>query len=141
MNEERKAYLKAWRESHADEIRVWRKRHYEKHGDKIRERSRLRGRRVRPTLHGLTLEQFQDRLVTQGGLCAICQRPFGDSAAYIDHDHSCCPGMYSCGRCVRGLVCVRCNTGLAMFGDDRVGLLAALDYLTRFENIAKEVRR
>lgn len=30
-------------------------------------------------------------------------------AAMVDHDHDCCPGGWSCGRCVRGLICSECN--------------------------------
>lgn len=46
----------------------------------------------------------------QGGKCAICQRATGKTKRLaVDHDHRCCPGKTSCGRCVRGLLCGVCN--------------------------------
>lgn len=33
----------------------------------------------------------------------------------IDHDHSCCPGRYTCGRCIRGVLCSRHNAAEGMF--------------------------
>lgn len=66
---------------------------------------------------GITEEQFNQMLEAQGYACAICREPFGDQAPRIDHDHACCPvgpdgRSRSCGKCVRGLLCVRCNTWL-----------------------------
>lgn len=59
--------------------------------------------------YGITLEQYQAMLVAQGGGCAICHKPPVDLPLCVDHDHACCPGKKSCGKCVRGLLCVYCN--------------------------------
>jgi hypothetical protein len=59
--------------------------------------------------YGLTIEQYDIMLASQGGVCAICgQPPLGIRLA-VDHDHDCCPGRNSCGQCIRGLICQRCN--------------------------------
>jgi len=85
--------------------------------------------------YGLTLAEFNAMLAVQGGLCAICGLPETQVirgvvvAMHVDHDHSCCPGIYSCGKCVRGLLCSKCNTGLGKFDDDRHRLANAIRYL------------
>ena len=61
-------------------------------------------------LYGLTQEEYDRIFEAQRRCCAICLEPPPPSRLLsVDHDHSCCPGERSCGRCVRGLLCVRCN--------------------------------
>ena len=51
-------------------------------------------------------EDLEHLLETQNGQCALCDFEFtGSSTIRIDHDHSCCPGRTSCGKCIRGLLC------------------------------------
>lgn len=65
-----------------------------------------------------------------GDVCWVC----GDSAdVVIDHDHSCCAGERSCGGCVRGLLCRKCNLAIGHFGDDIEKLVSAIYYLEVFE--------
>jgi hypothetical protein len=60
--------------------------------------------------YGLTWERYTEMLKAQGFACGICgKRASGDRLLSVDHAHDCCPGKKSCGECVRGLLCVRCN--------------------------------
>ncbi|MEV4846129.1 endonuclease domain-containing protein [Micromonospora matsumotoense] len=54
------------------------------------------------------------------------------SRLVVDHDHDCCPGEYSCGRCVRGLLCNRCNTAAGMLCDQSQVAQALAAYLDRW---------
>lgn len=85
------------------------------------------------TKYALSLERYREMLAAQDGRCAICgvASP-GDvriDRFHVDHDHSCCPGDTSCGRCVRGLLCRACNTALGNFRDNPDVLLSAVAYL------------
>jgi hypothetical protein len=86
------------------------------------------GSKNKPThrKHHLTFEQFESMLAAQDGLCSICKI---SEATHIDHDHSCCPGPYSCGRCVRGLLCHNCNTALGLVKESVSTLAAMVDYV------------
>ena len=86
--------------------------------------------------YGLTMDQFDDMVQAQGGKCAICatDKPGGSGMWHVDHDHSCCSTRKtSCGKCLRGLLCSRCNIGLGNFGDDISVLVRAAEYLRRYE--------
>jgi hypothetical protein len=52
----------------------------------------------------------------RGHACALCHEAFEDDQPIcIDHDHACCPDeKSSCGKCVRGLLCLSCNTALGI---------------------------
>jgi len=82
---------------------------------------------TRRRAHGLTPAEVDALAALQGGLCAICGRP--GLRLQVDHDHRHCPGREGCRRCVRGLVCNRCNSALGQLGDENVPRLIA--YLSR----------
>lgn len=71
--------------------------------------------------------------VAQGGLCGVCamlSKGYDANSAVVDHNHKCCPGKKSCGKCVRGLIHRKCNL-LIGFAEDNTELLAqAIRYLT-----------
>jgi hypothetical protein len=87
----------------------------------------------RAKVYGLPVGGYERMLKEQGGVCAICgQPPSGRHRNLsVDHDHSCCPGKRSCGKCVRGLLCSPCNIALGGFQDDQARLLRAVEYLRR----------
>lgn len=96
--------------------------------------------------HKMSLVAYSRLYEKQRGVCAICGRAITmgydpdrstgkrgppPGAGHIDHDHGCCAGNRSCGRCIRGLLCAACNVGLGRFRDDPQLLQAALRYLDR----------
>lgn len=68
---------------------------------------------------GLPPGMYEALLAFQGGTCAIlyCRAQGKKRALAVDHDHSCCPGPTSCGKCVRGLLCQRHNLAIGYDAD------------------------
>ncbi len=83
------------------------------------ERTRAAQLRIK---YGLTLEQYEQLLEKQEGLCAICQRERSTKRHLaVDHCHT-------TGK-IRGLLCSTCNTALGKFRDSQILLHRAADYL------------
>lgn len=80
----------------------------------------------------LTREQFLQLLSDQDHCCSICRSVLSFLTAKIDHNHDCCPGEKTCGKCVRGLLCSSCNTGLGCFKDNEDNLYKAIFYLKEY---------
>jgi hypothetical protein len=79
--------------------------------------------------YNITVEQYDALFKQQEGLCAICRKP-SERVLAVDHDHNCCPGTRSCGKCIRGLLCWKCNSLLGNAGDDIQILKRASEYLS-----------
>lgn len=106
-------------------------RHYRvKYRDRLKARkhawhaanaAQVRDRRLRAT-YGISAEDYDARLLAQGGGCAICQNdcPTGRMLA-VDHDHA--TGV------VRGLLCTNCNMAVGKMKDDADLLRRAAEYL------------
>lgn len=123
--------------------KAYRKTHYEENRSRYLRLSKEwnksnAGRQMR---YGLSVDDWYTLAEKHGGKCWIC---LDRDATMVDHDHSCCPGEKSCGKCIRGALCGQCNTGLGMFKDNTKSLGRAVSYLkfdskkaTRERNISK----
>lgn len=96
------------------------------HADRVRESGRARDivRRF-----GVTIQQYEEMLEGQGGTCATCKSVPESKRFAVDHDHSCCSGQKTCGKCIRGLLCSNCNTALGLVKDSTDTLKKMIDYL------------
>jgi hypothetical protein len=75
----------------------------------------------------ITIDEYDQSLVKQGGKCAMCLAPSarGMGRWHVDHNHV--TGQ------VRGLLCQNCNIGLGKLGDDP---LKAANMLARYAVLA-----
>jgi hypothetical protein len=75
---------------------------------------------------GLSLEDYDAMLESQGGCCAICDatKPGANRKHFaVDHDHA--------TGAVRGLLCNNCNYALGLLRDDPALFLSAERYLQK----------
>jgi hypothetical protein len=80
--------------------------------------------------YGIDLDHYEILFVAQQRHCAICpEGPGKGRRLAVDHNHECCPGTVSCGRCIRGLLCPNCNRGLGLFMDKLEIVKSAAAYL------------
>lgn len=77
--------------------------------------------------YGITLAEYEQMLVDQDGMCAVCHGPEVVNRSgkiislAVDHCHS-------TGK-VRGLLCRACNSGIGHFADDIERIMSAIEYL------------
>lgn len=79
--------------------------------------------------HHITEDIYNEMLSLHKGKCYICK---DRDATDIDHDHNCCSGSKSCGRCIRGLLCNRCNTALGVLEKNRQNLNFMIQYIDKY---------
>jgi hypothetical protein len=90
-------------------------------------------RRYVANQYGLPEGFYEAVYTAQGGKCAWCAWADGGSKNLaVDHDHACCSGPTSCGKCVRGLLCGVCNQFLGFrMRDDPDAVRRGARYLER----------
>ena len=76
--------------------------------------------------HNMSKDIYDILIAKFDGKCHACRDSIGIS---IDHDHSCCPGGLSCGKCVMGILCHHCNTALGFVKDSEKILIKLIEYL------------
>lgn len=82
--------------------------------------------------YGITLQEYQEMWVTQGGRCRICGRAETvvrkGTVCNLSVDH-----CHDTGR-VRGLLCNNCNRAIGLLGDDPATMADAVEYLMEVSN-------
>jgi hypothetical protein len=107
-----------------DALRKWNNNHREHVND-----------RHMKFLYGVSKEKYDAMELAQNGVCAICKKPESRTLngkvlrLSVDHDHNCCPTKRTCGKCVRGLLCSKCNFILGNSDDNPDILNTAINYL------------
>lgn len=76
---------------------------------------------ARKARYGISQEQYDEMVMRQRGLCAICGHADPKRALSVDHNHA-------TGR-VRALLCNACNRGIGLLEDNADRLEAAAAYL------------
>jgi len=108
-----------WRLDNPDKAKENRRKYYEAHKQKELDYS-TKLNRLRRT--GVTDEQYQLKLLEQGGVCAICK---GVCTKALAADHCHVTGEF------RGLLCNNCNRGIGHLKDNPELLENAIRYLCK----------
>lgn len=115
----KRANRQAYLHNHPEKAKEYNARYYVKNSLAIQARR-----------YGMTKTRMLEMLKEQEGLCAGCGDELGEIWD-VDHDHACCPGPKSCGKCVRALLCHHCNLTLGWAKEDAARLRGLADLLDR----------
>lgn len=123
--EERQEYERQYYLNHKEKKREQQKKYRSLHKDEIKKRAKERYEKNRNDLtkYGITLEEYNNLLITQKNECKICHKHITQSKYAFDVDHEHSTGI------IRGLLCRQCNTALGLFKEDTEILLNAIIYL------------
>lgn len=80
--------------------------------------------------YGITLEEYNEQLLKQNGVCYICGTD--DQGGPPQTKHFCVDHCHSTSK-IRHLLCNNCNSGLGFFKDNPDLLRTAADYLDKVD--------
>jgi hypothetical protein len=127
--EQIKKYMKEHRSERNHNKKIWDKEHLtERRMYKEKNREKSKNQYLIKT-YGITLEQYNQMLIEQNGVCAICGQKETRKSKYnkytlsVDHNHK-------TGK-VRGLLCHGCNNCLGTLKDDIKIFQSAIEYLNK----------
>ncbi len=103
-------YRKQYHEEHVDEYRNW---HLKKK-------------------YGITLEQKNQMVIDQQGLCGCCHKPLGINTRFICVDHSHKTDI------IRKIICKNCNTVLGVMNEDPQMFLYLHEYAQYCNELDKQ---
>lgn len=121
-------YWRRWRGKNLEAAREKQRKWLSENPEKMRAYKRKSLLKKR---YGLTQDQYDAILKSQGGRCAICHgkdvHGRGNEHGFaVDHCHK--------TNIVRGLLCHKCNRGLGLFCDDAERLKEAVKYLVKWSS-------
>jgi hypothetical protein len=132
--EVRRAYLLTWQRNMRANLTPEEKAELQRKNNECRRKQyaanpEIRHRASRRGLlqkYGLTLEQYDQMIKDQKGLCLLCHEPLFDEVRkpVVDHSHK--------TEEVRGILHARCNTAIGMLRDSPERCRLAAEYLERF---------
>lgn len=105
------------------------KRHHQRYRARYPEKFRKNYLKSR---HSLSIEDYNNTLIKQNNLCAICHKPY-EKVLHVDHCHK--TGLR------RGLLCSHCNRGIGCFFDDTEIMKKAIDYLINPPGIVRDMNQ
>jgi hypothetical protein len=130
VSEKRRAYMRQWRALNREKCRLDSQKWYARLCEQDPSRSRRYHRRAHlKYTFGMTLEEYDELLLAQEGVCAVCRREETSlrrgvvKSLDVDHDHK-------TGE-IRGLLCSACNTALGLLQDDPLRIRALSNYIER----------
>lgn len=120
-HKDRMANDMAYRERKLEYQRNWRLNNKEK-------QALSKKKSILKNTYGLSLDDYNNILKTQAGVCAICKknRPYKNKGEFLCVDHN-----HKTGK-TRGLLCHSCNRAIGMLGDDIIILKSAIIYLKKY---------
>lgn len=88
-------------------------------------------------LFNITSAQYEEMAANGCMICGSFDPGNGNEHFCVDHDHNCCRGKQSCGKCVRGVLCIQCNKAIGLLKDSLEIVEATANYLRRARETAQ----
>lgn len=82
--------------------------------------------------YDIDIKEYNRLFEKQHGKCAICFKPQTYKKLAVDHNHKCCPRKKSCGKCIRGLLCDKCNIAIGFLDESTLILQRAIHYIKKY---------